>query len=309
VNGAEGSAIAIDGSGSSDPDGGDSLTYAWSVDTTGIDGTGSCSFANPSAAATTLTCNDDSDDASGGVFVLMLTVTDESGASDSDSANLGVSNADPALGLVAFAATSGACPTLDTDGNPVPNASLTFSASDAGLNDSLSYSVNWGDGNSGSVSGSPASHAYTAAGIYSATVTVNDDDGGSDSESSSNTFRVDYNTSGILQPINMTGTRSLFKAGSTIPVKIRITNCDGSVPTLAPSIAVQMLSGAVPSGSDEPIYSTVPDQGTTMRLSDGQYIYNLGTKTPFTPDPTATYRIYITIQPGQVVTADFGLKK
>jgi hypothetical protein len=46
-----------------------------------------------------------------------------------------------------------------------------------------------------------------------------------------------------------------------------------------------------------------------MRFSadGGIYIYNLATKS--LADPPAAYRVTITVQPGQTISADFGLKK
>lgn len=53
-----------------------------------------------------------------------------------------------------------------------------------------------------------ASHTYGSAASYNATVTVTDKDGGEDAKSVVSGFKA-YNTpSGILAPINTTGTRS-----------------------------------------------------------------------------------------------------
>ena len=72
-------------------------------------------------------------------------------------------------------------------------------------------------------------HTYALAGIYNATITVEDRDGGGGTDSAGNTATVVYNTSGILQPINLTTPRSSSKIGSTVPVKIRVTTCNGAV--------------------------------------------------------------------------------
>ena len=89
----EGSATLLDGSGSSDPDAGNTLTYLWSIDFTttsgdfvGIDAGGECKFfdpavpADPGSATSTLQkpnikCTDD------GIFKLTLVVTDNHSAS------------------------------------------------------------------------------------------------------------------------------------------------------------------------------------------------------------------------------------
>jgi hypothetical protein len=88
---------------------------------------------------------------------------------------------------------------------------------------------------------------------------------------------------GILQPINLTGPRSSFKTGSTIPVKIVALDCTGApLGTLAPE--VRLVKGnfaADPDGLTSEAASTVPpSNGITMRYDAGagQYIYNLATK-------------------------------
>src|ERR671932_1295906 len=84
-SGNEGSAIQLDGSGSSDPDAGDTLTYAWSVL-----GGAPCSFSSTTAQKPTITCTDN------GSFTVSLTVTDNHGASSSASnAALSVANVAP----------------------------------------------------------------------------------------------------------------------------------------------------------------------------------------------------------------------
>ena len=123
------------------------------------------------------------------------------------------------------------------------------------------------------------------------------------------TVNVLYNTSGILQPINMTGTRSAFKLGSTIPVKVKITDCSGSpISTLSPQVSLTRIDGSPDGTAVEDFYSTVPDQGTTMRFTgspDYQYIYNLGTKNQTQGD----YKVTITDPAIAAVTALFSLRK
>jgi hypothetical protein len=104
---------------------------------------------------------------------------------------------------------------------------------------------------------------------------------------------------------------SVFKYKSTIPVKIQVADCDGSFPgSLAPTIKLTMLSGATPGLEINEPYSTSAAATTGVMRFDSianQYIYNLATK-PL-PDPSAIYRITITIPHiGQTVMADFGLR-
>ena len=148
--------------------------------------------------------------------------------------------------------------------------------------------------------------------MHTAKVRITDDDLGSDTETASVT--VNYNTSGILQPVNDTRNGqqpSMFKYKSTIPVKIKVTDCDGSVvSSLAPKVSFIKLSGnPPPDGSEEAASTVPPTDGNTMRWDSvaQQYIYNLATKQLGT-DSSATYRITVTIQAGQTVWADIGIK-
>jgi uncharacterized repeat protein (TIGR01451 family) len=75
-----------------DPDAGDVLTYAWTVNATGIDASGSCSINGANQKNAKITCNDDSN---GGTFTLTLTVNDGNGHSVHDDADLTVTNENP----------------------------------------------------------------------------------------------------------------------------------------------------------------------------------------------------------------------
>jgi PKD repeat protein len=298
--GAEGSPLSV--SATVTDDGLSAVTTAWTYSAvSGVDAGATCSFADSSATSTTVTCTDD------GSYEVKLTATDAVGW-DSATADLIVSNANPAVNA-GFDSSPLSCGIA---------AQLTINFTDAGSNDTHTGTVTWGDGTSvqslGTITtGAVAGHTYASAGAKNASVTVTDDDGGSDTDAT-NAVTVNYTVvgGGVLQPINLTGPRSLFKYGSTIPVKVQLQNCDGSFPSnLAPTIAVRLTSGSTPVGADESISSTSSaDTGTTMRFSptDNIYIYNLATKS--LSDPSAGYHITITVpSTGQKIEADFGLKK
>ena len=287
----EGTAINL-GSSVTDPssaDTGAGFTYAWSVTKNGNP------YATGSAASFNFTPNDN------GTYVVNLNATDKDSGTGSDSKTINVTNVAPTVNG-SFSASSLSC--------GANNATLNVSFTDPGTVDTHSAVINWGDGNTQSLSSvtSPfsVSHTYALVGTYTATVTVTDKDGGVGTKNA--TATVNFNSSGILQPINADGT-SVFKFGSTIPVKTRFTNCNGAIPSnLAPTIMLTMVSGATPGLEiNEPISTSAADTTGVMRFSTDQYIYNLATR-PL-PDSTATYRITITVPAtGQTVTAIFGLK-
>jgi hypothetical protein len=159
------------------------------------------------------------------------------------------------------------------------NASLTFAWDDpAGSHDSYSYDVDWGDGTVTKAMDqtSPVAalgHAF-APGSYTISIVVHDDDGGS-SEPTQLDVSYDYATTGLLPPLG--SGRTSFKVGSTIPLKLRVTDCDGAaVAGLPLTVHLGWLDGAEGTAAS----SSAIDAGTTMRFSsgDGQYLYDLSTK-------------------------------
>jgi PKD repeat protein len=157
--GNEGSAVAFNGSGSTDPQG-SALTYGWSFG----DGT-TATGVSPTHAY-----------ADNGSYTVTLTVTDALSLSSSPATTTAtIANVAPTVSAPAsLAATAGTAVTL----------SATFS--DPGVNDApWTYSINWGDGSAATTGsttsqtgGISASHTYAAGGTDTATVTVTDKDAG-----------------------------------------------------------------------------------------------------------------------------------
>jgi PKD repeat protein len=175
----EGQAAELDGTSSSDPDEifGDSITsYQWDLDGDGtVDATGP--LAN-------VTYGDD------GLYFAKLTVYDSNGALSSDTVSIVVENADPQVDLLAYV-------TAEEGGT----FSIDAQASDPGSDD-LEFTWEWdfvtlpdmtmhlNDGNVSDPYPSPwgtypfvvsdtQSHVYGDDGLYTVTLTVRDDDGGS----------------------------------------------------------------------------------------------------------------------------------
>ncbi|MFL6037887.1 MAG: PxKF domain-containing protein, partial [Gaiellaceae bacterium] len=99
--------------------------------------------------------------------------------------------------------------------------------------------------------------------------------------SPANAVALLYNANGFLPPVNMTGARSSFKIGSTIPLKIKVTDCNGtSVSTLHPDVDLKKTDSTPENPVNEVVSSSAADTGDDMRYDAGapQYIYNLSTK-------------------------------
>lgn len=258
ANGNEGSTLTTTGA-FSDPDG-DPLTVTKTagVGTVTDNGDGSFSWSLPTT-----------DDGAGSVTVQ---------ASDGDlsvTQTFAWSAANVAPGVGPVTATyADAC-----------TAAVSAPFSDPGSADTHSATIDWGDtattGVNPATSPVTGSHTYATAGTYAVDVSVIDDDGGTGSASLAGGFTTKNTAGPLMQPINAAGSRSTFKLGSTIPVKIGVTACGGGVvSTLTPTVTITRLD-AQPDGSiNETPADSVATNGLQMRwdASAGHYVYNLSTK-------------------------------
>jgi hypothetical protein len=167
----EGQQVTLDATGSSDPDG-DPLTYLWALEPghTGPAVTlDDATAANPAFGTT-----------DNGVYTFKVTVTDDEGASATDLVQVTVDNVAPAIAQ--FTVPEDPVPVTD----PVP-LSVTYTDPGTGDTHTATFTLD-GTSQTGVVTevngsgGATASISLTMPGVYTATVTVLDDDGGSDTE-------------------------------------------------------------------------------------------------------------------------------
>ena len=152
TTGTAGTPISFTGNVTDDA-GTDGLAIAWSVTKDGADfadGTSTTVTFTPDAAAS---------------YVVTMTATDASNAVGTGTATIAVAAAqvqNPTLSLSGSA--------IFTPGSPY---SLSFTNVVAGTNPITGYSINWGDGNTGTFTGSPTAQTHTyAAGQTAETITV-----------------------------------------------------------------------------------------------------------------------------------------
>ena len=71
----------------------------------------------------------------------------------------------------------------------------------------------------------------------------------------------------------------MFKKGSTIPVKVVITDCDGGlVTTLTPVVQLDRIDSTPAGAVNEPMITESATNGKTMRWVGDMYHYTLSTK-------------------------------
>ena len=203
-------------------------------------------------------------------------IKDKDGDSNSYTTTITILNVAPTITAVTAVpdpVNEGSPTTVTVSGNTV---TLGFSWTDpAGTNDTYGYDVNWGDGNHTIVAAVPGvvspvsglTHTYLAGGPYLISVTVNDSDpGAGTTTSASSSFSFLYTSTGILQPVNWTqGNQdpSIFKWGSTLPVKVQFFDCNGLiVSNLVVQVSVLKLSGSTPIPA-----STRPSRTRTRQIA------------------------------------------
>ncbi len=125
-------------------------------------------------------------------------------------------------------------------------------------------------------------------------------------------YNIQYGTAFFLQPINDTAhttgaTTSVFKAGSTVPVKFQLKDAAGKViqATTAPVWLTPVKGSPMTASVDESVYTASADSGTTYRYdaTAQQYIYNWKTGTGGN-----YWRIGVKLDDGQTYYVNIGLR-
>jgi hypothetical protein len=120
------------------------------------------------------------------------------------------------------------------------------------------------------------------------------------------TYNVKYVFSGIQSPINANGS-SVFKAGSTIPVKFFLKDASGAyISTASATITYAKLVNGAFGNDAEAVSTSSAVVGNEFRydLTSNQYIFNMNTKGL----TSGTYRLTITLDDGMSYCVQIGLK-
>jgi hypothetical protein len=262
-------------------------------------------------ASFTLTASAESADADTPT-VVSREVFDVAGNSTTRSVSAKIDLTSPSVGTIVDnnAASSNVCTT-----SSAPTQPTGFNPSDglSGLNTSQTGQTWTEPGTS--------THPY---GTYTYEAHATDNAGNTDSYGPKNysyTYGIgsgglSYN--GVLQPINMTGTPSIFKLGSTVPVKFTLACGQTSYGNAVANLFVKKSDSTVAGDVNEAISTSASTTGSLFRYDamSGQYIFNLSTKSGYTDMngntqsfSAGTWIITIKFADGTTKTATFDIKK
>ena len=149
----------------------------------------------------------------------------------------------------------------------------------------------------------PATVDTSTVGSHTYTVTAADTAG--NATTASVTYTVPFASPGIAQPVNADGS-SIFKGGSTVPLKFSLAGPDGQPMTgLAPRLYFAKISNSVLGDEMEAVSTSQATTGNVFReTSPGVYMFNLSTR-GMAP---GTYQVRIDLGSGASMKGQFSLK-
>jgi hypothetical protein len=169
----------------------------------------------------------------------------------------------------------------------------------------VSYTATAADAVDGpdAVSGSPASGATFPLGTT--TVNCRSTDKAGNTTTGSFPVSVTYSWSNVLQPVNADGS-SVFKQGSTVPVRFQLTGGSAGVTNAVAKLYVARVSNSAVGAVNEAVSTSATDSGNLFRYdpTSGQYLFNLSTKSL----TAGTYQLKIDLGDGVDRAVNLGLR-
>ena len=166
---------------------------------------------------------------------------------------------------------------------------FTDPGADAPWANLLTFSDGGTESGSGNASPITLTHRFTTPGCKTVTSKITDKDGAFD------TFGptpVNVGTGEFLPPVTNTPVTNKLKNGQVLPVKVKLTDCNG-VPVTGLNPAIALKKGDLTSVGDDSVVAITPgsvsnaDTTGIMRSSgDGSYIYNMSVNITLNTDYT-----------------------
>lgn len=142
--------------------------------------------------------------------------------------------------------------------------------------------------------------------VGSYTITYTATDSSENSSSATRTVNVRYNYSLVTKQIKDDGS-SVFKAGSTIPIKIQLKNINGDyISTAIAKISLTKIDNDTLGEINELVEEVSSTSGNLFRYDEknNQYIYNLNTKGL----DKGTYELKVILDDGNAYSVQIGLR-
>ena len=266
---SEGTSFHLSLTGPSDPSGADTtagFTYAFDC------GSGYGSFSSAAGATCPTTDN--------GTRNVAAKIRDKDGGITEYTATVNVANVAPTI--TSFTGTGSFIGPLTT----MPSTFTTV-FTDPGTADTWTSLFSWNDGTAAQTvnpftTGQTQTHTFATAGCNkTVTVKVSDDDGGSDTKSTT----VSVGTASFMAPMTNQPVTNKLKNGQVLPVKVQIADCNG-MPVTGLSPAIRLVAGDQTTATDDTVTPITPDSVSSadttgvMRYTDGAYMYNLSVNLP-----------------------------
>jgi alpha-tubulin suppressor-like RCC1 family protein/PKD repeat protein len=125
----------------------------------------------------------------------------------------------------------------------------------------------------------------TNSGVGAYTYEAKATDKADNAASVTRTYKVAYGAaySNVLEPINLGDQRSVFKLGSTVPVKFELMCADQPITDAVAKLSVQRVDGTVEGPVNEAVSTSAGTTGNQFRYDETSqlYIFNLSTKGSF----------------------------
>jgi len=173
------------------------------------------------------------------------------------------------------------------------------------LNGKASATVTASDGQSGLAADPSGTVAIDTSTVGPKTVTRTATDNVGHATTRSCTTNVLYGYSGLLQPVNADGT-SIFKLGSTVPLKFQLTDTGGApVSGAVAYVHVAKVTNAIDGTYVEAVSTSAADNGNQFReTTPGGYMFNLSTKSL----SKGTWDVIVTLEDGTSYKTVISLK-